>query len=172
MPFHSSFSAASCKSFWGVLFFMITLERPLVLTRYGGIETRRSSLSFEPIQAPLQIRSRTEAMKKVNSQLSLSFHTRVSKTKNAVSYLSPLTGYWSFKASTASTNPFPALGGPLLQGNLFHFLILVISLIHHPSRGNKEPKACMGLEPPSDSVEARKSDLKKYPTCLRCGGLK
>ncbi|KAK1547916.1 hypothetical protein Q3G72_001249 [Acer saccharum] len=31
----------------------------------NGIQTRRSSLSFEPIQAPLQIRSRTEAMKKV-----------------------------------------------------------------------------------------------------------
>lgn len=106
----------------------------------NGIQTRRSSLSFEPIQAPLQIRSRTEAMKKVNSQLSLSFHTRVSNPKNAVSYLSPLTGYWSFKASTASTNPFPVLGGPLLQGNLFHFHQLGISLIHHPSRAIRSRK--------------------------------
>lgn len=108
------------------------------ILEFPGLERDTNSpkqnlLSFEPIQAPLLIRSRPEAMKKVNSQLSLSPGIE-SEECSKLPCSHPSLDIEASKASTASTNPFPVLGGLCSEAISSINSWLGISLIHHPSR--------------------------------------
>ncbi|KAF3452189.1 hypothetical protein FNV43_RR08287 [Rhamnella rubrinervis] len=108
-----------------ILFRIPTQCSALARLRAEGQEPSRAKIqaaysdSGAKTASPLLIRSRTEAMKKVNSQLSLSPGIE-SEECSKLPCSHPSLDIEASKASTASTNPFPVLGGPLLQGNLFH----------------------------------------------------